>query len=354
MPGLTERDAVHLVGSVPLAGPAEVFALVDATLGDLVRRVPDGETGDRAGWIRGQYHRLAASPDFEVADPERRLLRLRPGRDPATARLPRLGYADAAVRSYRVLRELRAAGRARRDHRFQVSLPTALAPIVWYFSPADQPVLLPRYRDRLLDELRAVLAAVPHHDLAVQWDVAIEFALLEEVVDAAFEGSVAALAADVARLADQVPAGVECGFHLCYGDSGHRHFREPADTVLLARFAAALLASTARRVDWLHLPVPRERRDQGYFDGLRDLPRPPGTRLYLGLVHYGDGLEGTMARAEAAAVARPFGIATECGWGRRPVATIPALAELHARVARELLATGHGEPATGDGARPVR
>ncbi len=42
---------VHLIGSVPLADSETVFRTVAAALGPYLRRVPDGETGERRRWI---------------------------------------------------------------------------------------------------------------------------------------------------------------------------------------------------------------------------------------------------------------------------------------------------------------
>jgi hypothetical protein len=57
----------------------------------------------------------------------------------------------------------------------------------------------------------------------------------------------------------------------------------------------------------------------------------PKTRLFLGLVHDADGVEGTRRRiAVAAKYAGDFGIAAECGFGRRPPETIPNLLRVHA------------------------
>ena len=42
---------VHLVGSVPLADARTVFETVSAALGPRLRRIPDGETGERSDWI---------------------------------------------------------------------------------------------------------------------------------------------------------------------------------------------------------------------------------------------------------------------------------------------------------------
>src|SRR5262249_33594013 len=97
----------QLVGSVPLANAEEVLRTLGGGLGDRLRRVPDGETGPRADWIVWQYPVLSSRPQFEVAPPAphsyRALpqLRLRPGEDGAELAFEQLGYAEAALSSYR-------------------------------------------------------------------------------------------------------------------------------------------------------------------------------------------------------------------------------------------------------------
>ena len=55
-----------------------------------------------------------------------------------------------------------------------------------------------------------------------------------------------------------------------------------------------------------------------------------GTELYLGLVRRTDGVSGTVrGMAAAKRTVSEFGVATECGLGRRPPETIPALLDLH-------------------------
>ena len=84
------------------------------------------------------------------------------------------------------------------------------------------------------------------------------------------------------------------------------------------------------------MPVPRERSDDAYFAPLAELKLQPETELYAGLLHYTDGLDGAQRRMAAAGRAAPtFGLATECGFGRREPATIRPLLELH-REASEL------------------
>jgi hypothetical protein len=84
----------------------------------------------------------------------------------------------------------------------------------------------------------------------------------------------------------------------------------------------------------MHLPVPRDRSDEAYFAPLRALKLHPETELYLGLVHFTDGVEGAQRRIAAAqSVVQRFGVATECGLGRRPAETIPDLLRIHTAVA---------------------
>ena len=80
--------------------------------------------------------------------------------------------------------------------------------------------------------------------------------------------------------------------------------------------------------------MPRDRSDDAYFAPLRNLHLHTETELYLGLVHYTDGREGTRRRIAAAQRTVPvFGVGTECGMGRRDAATIPELLRIHADVA---------------------
>ena len=73
-------------------------------------------------------------------------------------------------------------------------------------------------------DLDRLLAAIPRHEVAVQWDVAMEFSLLEEFFGPIGPEGVDAIIANLARCVDAVPAEVPAGLHLCYGDWGQcRH-----------------------------------------------------------------------------------------------------------------------------------
>lgn len=126
------------------------------------------------------------------------------------------------------------------------------------------------------------------------------------------------------------------GYHLCYGDLGHRHLVEPQDLALSVKLANLATQHSPRRIDWIHMPVPISRRDDAYFGPLREL-NLGATRIFLGLVHYHDGVDGALMRAQAAHRYLPaFGIATECGLGRRSPETLLDLLRIHRDTAARL------------------
>ncbi len=61
------RD-IYLVGSVPLANARTVFETVSAALGPRLKRIPDGETGERINWVFWQEALFANHPAFERSD----------------------------------------------------------------------------------------------------------------------------------------------------------------------------------------------------------------------------------------------------------------------------------------------
>jgi hypothetical protein len=89
----------------------------------------------------------------------------------------------------------------------------------------------------------------------------------------------------ILQVAEAVDADVELGFHLCYGDLGHKHFIESRDMQLLVEMVNAVLGSVRkkREVNWIHMPVPKDRIDASYYAPLKQLDIG-GTELYLGLL----------------------------------------------------------------------
>jgi hypothetical protein len=344
--------SVLLLGSVPLSSAAEVFEAAGTALGELARRLPDGETGpQRLNWVGCQAAPFAAASGLEpggtrlvpgVEHAPFTLYAIKPATGPAGVKFGPLGYADWAIQSYQDFKRLRAAGKIPRATRMQVSMPTPFAVAFSFSAPAAFPTLWKIYERRMFEEVAQIASAIPEGDLAIQWDIApdmLEYDTVSprpEAMRNLFTSGASPdeLVAGVARAADSVPAGVEMGLHFCYGDPGHKHIVEPVHAGPAVEMANRAAAMIRRPINWIHLPVPRGRSDEAYFAPLRELKLKPGTELYLGLVHFTDGLDGAKRRLAAAKSAvTDFGIATECGLGRRAPDTIRPLLRLHREIA---------------------
>lgn len=328
---------VHLVGSVPLESAEAVMATCCSTLGKKIARIPDGETGNRSNWIHWQRDILGSHPGIHLVGQGRNAKTTMPKfavKDGFSGELafPNLGYLASAVESYATFTQLRKHGKIG-DQRFQVCLPTPLAAIACYVHERSQERVFAPYKDCLLAETRKIIEAIPAQDLAIQWDVAIEFAVLEGLFPVWFDEPFRKISDQLVELTDLVPSTAEVGFHFCYGDSGNKHFKEPEDMGLLVKLANQLCRNAERGIDWIHMPVPIDREDADYFRPLRELDRDNLKQLYLGLLHEQDGIEGANKRMAAAnAFATDYGLATECGLGRREPDIIQDLLELHASI----------------------
>ena len=345
---MTQPQGALLVGSVNYDDAETTIRTAAEMVGPLLRRIPDGEVGKRFHWIMFQpdvlgeaegIERIGDEPIPFKAGLDARPLRIADGVDAASIQLPPLGYADAAIESYAIFRRLRDEGVVPAETRFQVSLPTTVAVVSSFFFGDDRAAIDPVYTAALLAEVDRILAAIPHDDLSIQWDVASEMGVIEaapafgRVMDAWWEGDpFPGLVQRLAAFIDAVPTDVEVGVHLCYGDVAEKHFFEPTDAANLVRYANAVTAASARNLTWLHLPVPIARDDEAYYAPLAGLEYDG--ELYLGLVHREDGAEGAARRiAVAQRFAPEFGVATECGIGRAPEGTTEGILRAHAEVA---------------------
>ncbi len=346
----TTIQGAHLVGSINLSDAETTFRTVSEHLGDRLKRIPDGEVGERFYWIQFQtkrfdtmqgISRIPVEP-FYIRDTfDGRPFVIDAGVDADDLRFPNLGYADAAIASYATFAELREHDVIARGTRFQVSLPTPAAVVGAFVVADDRAAFEPAYERALFAELDRILGAIPHGDLAIQWDTAVEFALLESAnirshhaIVPWFDDVMGGVVERAARQASVVPAEVDLGYHLCYGDVEEAHFVQPTDAGFLATFTSRLLETSPRPVSWIHLPAPIDRDDAAFFAPLAEVNIPDETELYLGLIHHEDGIEGALRRARAASSAQSrFGVATECGFGRGPSERTAPLLDLHAAVA---------------------
>lgn len=333
---------IHFVGSIGLESAEIVFRTLAETVGELAPRYPDGEPGVRSYWVGWQGAVFENHPDFvyqqtpeALTDTARALpeYKLKDGVDANALSFEPTGYAKEAIASYTIFKNLRDGGIIPAATRFQVSLPTPAAVVMSFVVAEQRTDVEHAYTKAMEQEVETMLATIPHGDLAMQWDIAHEVIAHEGAYPMYYDDIFTGTCDRVSKLVSLIPEPVHVGLHLCYGDPGHKHIIEPKDTGNCVKFANALCKTASRPINFIHMPVPRERNDEGYFTPLKDLD-VGNTEPVLGLVHYTDGVEGTRARMQTAdRVIQDYSIATECGFGRRQPETIPELLKIHAEVA---------------------
>jgi len=347
------QSTVHLVGSVPMDTTADVLDACAREVGHLVAALPDGEPNERSAWVNYQALRVFYShPQLDtVRRPEpvdgqdqwipnglddMWQFELKKGVDHLS--FDDLHYAGAAIGSYLTFRELRDAAVIPPDVRFQISLPLTDSATVWFFADKrTRDLAVPAYQRAMIGELEKIFLAIPPEDVSIQWDVCFEVLDVEGAVPwSPDDDPMGRYRRTVHTLSEAVPEEALVGYHLCYADLGHHHFKEPADLTTSVIMANATVEAAARRTDYFHVAVPRDRTDDAYFAPLEELDIGEA-RLFLGLVHYTDGLDGTAARIEAARKhLAEFGISTECGFGRRPSEQVRRLLAIHREASAQL------------------
>jgi hypothetical protein len=343
------RDAqLHLVGGVPMTSAEEVFETTSRLLGAHLPRIPDGEVG--RPWMAWFAPIITENPFLEKTDEEFRphpggqasfRYRLAPGVKAEEVRFTGLKHAAIAIESYGVFKRLKEQGRVHPAAKFQCTLAHPIPVIRRYFPEPLQDALEPAFEAALLGEVTKIAAAIPHGELAIQWDCASAvFATLERGEPSRFgrtrEAMYGPLAERLARFGRAVPPGIDLLYHFCYGNSNGKHSVEPSstgDAVIMANRIAALLGP-ARPIQLIHMPVPIARDDDAYFAPLRELAAGPETMIALGLIHLRDGLAGTQRRiATAKKHLGRFALGTECGLSHVGKDNLLPVLRLHAEIA---------------------
>ena len=367
-----ENKPLVMIGSVPSETAEETFRLLGPSIGHLLAGITHGEPGYRNMWVVfNAPHVYEPNPDITITN------KPKPNRDKTVfkdanipdwlptsweemwcckvndgveeVRFETIHYADFAVECYATFRKLREEGVIPEGARYQVNFPFPEDFTRWCTETnRDFEIMNRAIVDVVGREVTALVKAIPHEDLIVQWDVCWEvFAcdaddyLGRKPLHWKAEGDpYERFGGYMEQLSPLVPETVPLGMHLCYGDLEHSHMIEPKDLGVTTRMANLAVERAGRRFDYVQMPVPRNRNDDDYFAPLKDL-NIGDTKLYIGLVHLTDGTEGTLNRLKTFRkhYSGNYGVATECGWGRRKKETMPDLLKVHKEVAASILET---------------
>src|SRR5665213_1974929 len=160
---------VHIVGSVPLADASEVFTTLAGTLGTSLKRIPDGETGERLSWVGWLSRVFATVPQLELSDDvwrvheaasAHRVYRLKPGAKVSDIRFDTLPYSEFALESYAVFKRLRDAGKIPPGTKFQVDFAPAHSAARSHVVESLLPEMEPIFNDAIMREIDRISAAI--------------------------------------------------------------------------------------------------------------------------------------------------------------------------------------------------
>ena len=338
---------LHLVGSIPLDTPQQVFESFGAPLGKYLFSMPDGEVGPRRHWVsRVHYQVLAAHPELDVVQcpapdengVERQFprnagdswrFRVKNGVSEIRFGDPgwRLGYARDALNSYFVFRIMKERGVLPGHLRFQVSIPmvNSVLPPRIFPNQEDLAKIRPGYTAATQAEIATIIAKIPNDELALQWDCSTELQdAYGSIPGYPIEGAIERNLDEVRTLSPQIPGAVALGFHFCFGTLGGWPRFIPDDLGQAVRLANAFVAASGRRVDWIHLPVLD--RGDAFFAPLAQL-EPQGAKVYLGAIHNMDTFAKRLAIARK--FLSDFGLSAYCGFGRLPPSDLQVILADH-------------------------
>ena len=360
------RSDVLLVGSLPFDTAEEAMRAAGSGLHGHVGWMPDGEVAERINWVgmlplvvfpkTPGLEETMAPPEHELEQPDKDAdqppvedlpgiwnWRIKPGEK---VRFDDLAYGTYAVESYAVMKRLRDEGAIPADIRFQMCLPAPHSAIDGFLEDNSQwPELYAAYVKGIRGEIEKALDVIPADDLVIQWDAAWEF------VDMAMgernyfkfwpklsaEEKFQRHAEQLDELWQGIPNETLLGYHWCYGTWGGWPMTAMEDLALCVRLSNETVANADRKIDYVHMPVVRH-PGPDFFTPLDDLDIGD-TKVYLGLIHHTDGVDGNHERIEAAREhLADFGIGSVCGYGRVDPAELPVVLDVHASCARDMRA----------------
>lgn len=214
------------MGSVPFQDTSTVLETCSKAMPGRLKRIPDGETGSRNNFTFFQVPLFPestwASLDPNVNKPPKpkelteeqvikgmRLLDDQKG--------IKTGYDDAALQSYETFKRLKNEGLLPQGIKFQVCIATLGNVVGAFIDQAFQQKAEEVYEPALFRALRNIQDTIPHEELAIQLDLAVDMLYWVDEWATPWWHDKSYLVEYVARMANQVDSDVDLGFHFCYG-----------------------------------------------------------------------------------------------------------------------------------------
>ena len=325
----TDGRAVHLVGSIPTDDAEQAMRTVAQRLGDRIRMLPDGETGERRNWVVHIVESLRTHPDLEVArqgdwsdyDHATRL-KVRAHHRLRGDALD-FGHVAAFDASLPVFSQIRA-DTGLNDLAFQVGIPGDLDIALFTLGPVGAFRHRRAFMDATLREIHTIHGKAGS-SVVFQLELPVELVFVTQMPRLLRPAMATFLARGVRRLARLSPQGARFGIHLCLGDLGNKALGRMWDAQLLVVLANAILRSwpSGRPLEYVHAPLAAgddpAPRDEAFYQPLSQLRLPADVRFIAGFVH--EASSADEHRRILGVIEGQLGcrvdVATACGLGRR-------------------------------------
>jgi hypothetical protein len=332
---MSTRSAL-LVGSMPFEDEATCMRRALDALGPHLFALPDGEVGEktpqfprgnRFSWVMYAIDRenwqivkdAVRGPDGMAID-YAGIQKLKPKRSPRD--LPAhitLGYDRFFRTSYPIFKQLRQE-RGLDSLRFQLGIPTGFAMGFAFASQIDALRYTNAFNTVLAREVNAVLQEAGD-DVIIQVEVPPEVYLAYLLPTPLMRLAMW----PIRDLLGKITPGATVGMHLCLGDFHNEAIIHPKTLGKMVAFSDRMVESwpSAHTLAYIHYPLAEGKiaptTDAGYYQPMRDLHLPAGTRLIAGFVHESLSLDDNRRILAAIEQARgqTVDIASSCGLGRR-------------------------------------
>jgi hypothetical protein len=319
----------HLVGSIPAASATEAMEFALSHLGDTLRTLPDGETGERGAWIVNIVEGMRAHPDLELRKDgtwssydDVPTFRVKKGRT-LEARTLDLGHVRAFEDSYpRFTASVQSHGRA--DLSFQVGVPGDFDMALMVLGPRGAFTNRRPFTEATVGEIRAIHGRAGDA-VVFQIELPLELGFVAGVPVPLRRPLAAYLARGVVNLVRSSPAGARFGLHLCLGDMNHEAHGSMKDARPLVTLSNAIAKRwpSGRALEFIHAPFAAGAEppptDPQWYSPLKGLRVPPEVRFIAGFAHEDQDV-ATQRELRAlieSAAGRSVDIAASCGLGRR-------------------------------------
>lgn len=282
----------HLVGSLPGEDPEQAMGTALELLGERLRSLPDGETGERRNWVISIVDALRDHPDLEVATPgewtsydDTPKLRVRPGHKLYGANLD-FGHVDAVRERLPVFERLRAE-HGRHDLAFQSGVPGDFDLAMFTFGPVGAVRERRAFTEATLTEIHRV-ADLAGPGTVFQIEVPVELVLLAKAPPVLLPLAADLMARSIVGVAAAARPGLLFGVHLCLGDMNHQAFGTMNDVAPLVALANAIVRHWPERQVLSYVHAPFAAADQppsttpAFYAPLANLTLPETTRFANG------------------------------------------------------------------------